>query len=103
MEEARCFSLLATVEQAVEADGACAPPLNGIAFDGRSPLGIAWPVVGRLLSTVRWSGETRTPRIVEARCFCLLAAVEPAVAADDPAAGISGVTSTDRSCGGLAA
>ena len=34
MEEARCFSLLATVEQAVEADGACAPPLNGIALDG---------------------------------------------------------------------
>jgi hypothetical protein len=72
-------------------------------FDGRSPLGYAGPVVGRLSSTVRWSGETRTARIVRASCSCSLAAVEPAVAADDPAAGISGVTSTDRSGGGLAA
>jgi hypothetical protein len=30
--------------------------------------------------------RSRTPEIVEASCFGLLAAVEPAVAADDPAA-----------------
>ena len=56
------------VEQAVEADGRPQTAAH------------------RLTSTVRWSGETGRRKIVQVSCFCLLAAVEPAVAADDPAA-----------------